>query len=76
MERSDGSCAEYWYIRTKPVHDYAAASLVTMTLDTLLTLPSMFTLRAILKLEQNAEALIQVSKERSGLPLMGSAGTQ
>jgi hypothetical protein len=45
-------CETYWYIRNQAVHDFATASLVTMTLDTILTMGSLSALKAILRLEQ------------------------
>ena len=68
----DLACDEWWYIRTQPVQDFALYSLVSMTLDTVLTGPcGLLNLRAILRLEQNWEAFAKVDNERSGVPLMG-----
>jgi len=54
------------------VQDFALYSLVSMTLDTVLTGPcGLLNLRAILRLEQNWEAFAKVDNERSGVPLMG-----
>ena len=69
---ADGRCQTYWYIRTKAVQNFATASLVTMALDTLLTVFSMLNLRAVLRLEQHADALAQVLREKSDVPLMDS----
>lgn len=73
-ENLDGSCAEWWYIRTPAVQSYAGYSLVTMALDTVLTVGSTLNLRAILRLEQHADALMQVQTERSGVPLIHQGG--
>ena len=66
------SCDEWWYIRTQAVQDFALYSLVSMTIDSVVTGPcGLLNLRAILRLEQNWEAFVKVDSERSGVPLMG-----
>eukprot|EP01052_Picozoa_sp_SAG31_P025143 SAG31_NODE_2188_length_6235_cov_4.819100_4_plen_91_part_00 len=55
------------------MHDFATYSLGSMTADTILTIFSTLNIRAVLKLEQNADALAQVDKERSAIPLMSVA---
>ena len=68
----DINCDEWWYIRTQPVQEFAFYSLISMTVDSLVTGPcGLFNLRAILRLEQNWEAFVKVDSERSGVPLMG-----
>ena len=67
------NCDEWWYIRTQVVQEFAFYSLISMTIDSVLTGPcGLLNLRAILRLEQNWEAFVQVDSERSGVPLMGA----
>jgi len=71
MAANGALCAEYWYVYTKAVQNFATFSLMTMMLDTVLTCASTLNLRAVLRLEQHSDALKRVEQEQSDAPLIG-----
>lgn len=68
----NGTCLVVWYVFTQEVQQFARYSLVAMALDTILSIGCLLNLRAILRLEQHADALSLVVAERSDMVPMVS----
>lgn len=68
----DGTCLTFWYIYTKEVQQFAAISLVTMSLDTILMVGSTLNLRAILRIEKFSDALAKMAREQSDTSLLAN----